>query len=230
MALALRDQRRLKVDVRRRAPIVEGSASSGHVRHPRARPAVALSSKAARPPAEDVRPVAVGGQAEPRPGSAPRRRADRGRDARELVSADTEPEENRRDRGPRISGPRRATRASWRHHSAWGPRRPPFGPRPRPRPRAARIGPRSSLGRRGGLELVGQVASAWRCPSMSASARARTASTAAALVRGDPRRAETTGRRPGAAASHLTVSVVGRVLPRSIWLTYSLENRSQSEL
>ena len=66
---------------------------------------------------------------------------------------------------------------------------------------------------------------ACRCASVSASARASSAS-----IR--PRRSVETplprnaGSTPSCAASQAIDSAVGRVLPRSIWLMYSFENRS----
>jgi hypothetical protein len=61
--------------------------------------------------------------------------------------------------------------------------------------------------------------------SFAASAREMTLSTRARVLEETPvsRKLESTASR---AASHSTVSPVGRVLPRSIWLTYSFEKRS----
>ena len=69
------------------------------------------------------------------------------------------------------------------------------------------------------------IASSCWCASEAASARA---SSASAFVRSSVETPDE--RKPGStssrSASHATVASVGRVLPRSIWLTYSFENRS----
>ena len=53
---------------------------------------------------------------------------------------------------------------------------------------------------------------------------------ASALLGADAATRGTSGSTPSLSASHSSVSAVGRVLPRSIWLTYSFENRPSGEL
>ena len=69
------------------------------------------------------------------------------------------------------------------------------------------------------------IASRFRRASTRASARESAASTRARSSAETPlaRKPTSTPRR---SASHSTVSRVGRVFPRSIWLTYSFEKRS----
>ena len=69
------------------------------------------------------------------------------------------------------------------------------------------------------------AASGYRCDSVSASARASCASILprTSVETPPPRNAASTSRRT---ASQAIASSVGRVLPRSIWLTYSFENLS----
>jgi hypothetical protein len=67
-------------------------------------------------------------------------------------------------------------------------------------------------------------ASVYSFASVSASARASADSARARSATLTPV-SRKSGSTPSFSASHSSVSVVGRVFPRSIWLTYSFENR-----
>jgi hypothetical protein len=72
---------------------------------------------------------------------------------------------------------------------------------------------------------ISATASSNRFDSTAASARATTLSTRSRSLDETPV-SRNEGSTPSRLASHSTVSPVGRVFPRSIWLTYSFENRS----
>ena len=151
---------------------------------------------------------------------------DRGRDARELVAADSRAGTAcRRGRRPRT---RAARRARARPAGARSPRAAspsPGAPSPRRRARAPRARPtrawRSPRAPRG----RGRRPPDRECDSVSASARASIASMRLRTSVETPRR-RNSASTPSRSASHAIVSPVGRVLPRSIWLMYSFENRS----
>ena len=77
----------------------------------------------------------------------------------------------------------------------------------------------------GSAFVYSAIASSKTCSSSSASARARIASAFARSSAETPV-ARKPASTPSRSASHSTVSVVGRVLPRSIWEMYSFEKRS----
>ena len=150
---------------------------------------------------------------------------DRGRDARDQIAGDAEPEQDLGAVESENSGPRRARAPRPAGRARCGPRRSASAPRPRRRaagrearrlrsPRPARA--RGVLVDRAlELELLGErlgpgERSLRRVPARHSRPRSRGRSTST----------------PSRTASHSTVSGVGRVFPRSIWEMYSFEKRS----
>ena len=128
-----------------------------------------------------------------------------------------------RDRRTEGLRPARGRRAGARRPHVLRP--PARGPRPRRRGRGPRARPSRWRRRRAGPRRRAPPPRGSGAVSTRASARASIASIRPrrSVETPLPRNAGSTPSRP---ASHAIESGVGRVLPRSIWLMYSFENRS----
>ena len=228
VAHPLGDERRLEVGVRDDAAVVHALGELERGLDVLARCLeVALAAPAARAPAEDVGPEEVAREAggvgererlvEER---RPRLRRSRACSGRRRAGRGCPPGRRRRTAALRRArgrpGADRPTRGRHRPARAPRPRRRARAPRARPsRSRRCRAGPRRTARppRRTGA-------------TRSAPRRVRAAPRSGREGRSRPRCRGTRRRRRAAPASQAIASSVGRVLPRSIWLMYSFENRS----
>ena len=174
-----------------------------------------LQDVGAKQPAREARPLGeLEGLVEQR---------DRGRDARELVAADAEPEENVSAVDVRELGPLHELASAAPDRSRRGPARAPEAPRPRP-PARARSAAEPDSSAAGATSRYAAIASSYSCAALRASARSSLPRSSRASV--ETPDARNAGSTPSFSASHAIVVSVGRVFPRSIWLMYSFENRS----
>ena len=229
VAHALGDERGLEVDVRHRAVVVERLRQLERALDVLARGLeVALAAVAAGAPAEDLGAKQVARQlralgelerlAEQRDGRG---------DARKVVAADADAEEHLRAVDVREAGPL-GERAAALEQLERGPNLAPLHAAPRPRLRAREPRARS---RRSPSTAVREFSSSSTASSYWWAFAQRLGAGEHAPRPGCARRRRRRVSRkpastPSLAASHSIVSRVGRVLPRSIWLTYSFEKRS----
>ena len=228
VAVALGDQRGLEEDVGDGAPVVQALGELERALDVLAGGLpVALPAIAAGAPAQDVRAErvarearALGERRAPRRTGRATSRCSRACSGRRRGGRAPRPARRRR-----TTAARRAARALSRRSSA--ERASPCSSRAQPSPESARA---SSSGEpvpaTATLAFSNSAsASSYSPASVSASARVSVASIRPRSSADTPL-ARKLGSTPRRIASHSTVSRVGRVLPRSIWETYSLEKRS----